>query len=571
MSNNQTIANMSHSSGLESWSKDLNFRKLADSYGTPTYIFNEAMLKKNVGDYVRLIDDVSHILYPVKTNPSIAVLSRLAQWGCGMDCASRDEVDMALFAGVPEERISYNTPAPEFGLIRNLLRSGATVVVDSTDLLKRINNKVPSSHIKGKLVLRLNIDAGSSYLQNFQWESLVHHGSSTSKFGIPAEIIIELLKEIALPITGLHIHVGTMMDNLSSFENMLKLMHMLVDDIHAQTNHRINLINLGGGLGISFLPSQKFPDIETLADQLTPLKRKGISYYVEPGQSLVGNTMGLLMKVVALKEMRNRKWAIVDVGSDQLMKITTVSWHHQILDERNHPLKIEGPDAVGGPLCFAGDTLLPATNLQHVKEGEVLFLQHAGAYLEAIANRFNGRRSVSLVILNEQGHHRLTTPEDPFFSPPLQTYNWSTLSSLWPLSKPLSTDQINALHSKYFNEDVYNDQYKIISFTQTGNLTFAFEVDTQASVNFISVPFAMRIAADAIIIAALKVNGKVIKDVSVWGNKGSFLYKEPIQPGGCIKGSVALSNTAPVVGAKRMIATASMDDYKFTMTSEIVL
>jgi diaminopimelate decarboxylase len=300
------------------------------------------------------------------------------------------------------------------------------------------------------------------------------------------------------------------------------------------------------------------------------LKRGDLDYFAEPGQSLVGNTMGLLMRVVALKRMRGRRWAIVDVGSDQLMKITTVSWHHQVLDQRGTALPTNGPDAVGGPLCFAGDTILPATDLGAVNEGEVMFLQHAGAYLEAIANRFNGRRSVGMVVLDGKGAHPVTRPEDPFFSPPLQTYDWGE----WPGASSaveFTTAEIAALRSNYFQDHAQEDRYTLLSFARTGDNTFTFTAQPEASVDFISVPFAVRIAADALIIAVMRGMGKTLKDVSVWGSKGSYQYREPMTPGRALRGAITLSPLAQLGAAQRMLVTASLDEGRFTMTSEVVV
>ena len=575
----------STSTGLETWSASQDFHALAETFGTPTYLFNPARLRENVSDYIRLVDNPSRILYPVKTNPSFAVLRRLADLGCGMDCASRDEVDAALMAGVPYGRLSYNTPAPEFGLIRNLLRAGSTVVIDSEGLLAKANAKIAAPQALGSVMVRVNADVGGDYLQQFNWEEMVSHGSKTGKFGIPAERLVELLKQVSLPITGLHVHVGTMMDNLATFETVLAFLHRLMDDIQTRTAHRIQAVNLGGGLGIHFVPGQSFPTIAALAARLGALKRSGVSYYVEPGQSLVGDTMGLLTRVVGLKTMRGRRWAILDVGSDQLMKITTVGWYHQILDQRHQPLPFEGPDAIGGPLCFAGDTILPSTRLDGIQEGEVLFLQHAGAYLEAIANRFNGRRSAGLVVLDEAGSHRATKPEDPFFSPPVQTYDWGEARSeaVRPDdvtsgseragdAREFTSVEIAALRSSYFGEHARDDAYEILRFSQLDRRSFAFDVMTRCGVDFVSVPFAMRITADAVIIAVLSAMGKRIKDVSVWGSKGTFQYREPIQSGKRIGGTVTLSPLAAATAGKhKVVAVATLDGERFSMSSEVVV
>lgn len=557
---------------LETWSQRLDLRQLAEQWGTPTYLLYAPQLRERVQAYTSLVGDTARILFPVKTNPSQAVLRRLADLGCGMDCASRDEVELAQLAGVPLERISYNTPAPEFGLIRTLLRAGATVVVDSEELLERINSRLKSEQVQGELFLRLNIDLEGSYRQHFKWEDLVHHGSSTSKFGIAAERVVDLLSDLPLPISGLHVHVGTMMDNLEVFASLLPLLHGLVDAIAERTPHRISKLNLGGGLGIPFLPGQIYPTVEELVASLVPLKRPNLHYFVEPGQSLVGEAVGLLSRLQALKTLRGRRWGILDVGSDQLIKITTVAWYHQILSADHSPLPLKGPDALGGPLCFAGDTILPNTSLDGLDSGDVLLIQHAGAYLEAIANRFNGRRSVGMVVLDGEGSQRATTPEDPFLAPPLQTYDWAETPLPWRSASALSSEEIAALQSSYLRDGALEDRYTFVAFQQVGTCQFIFTVTTAAVVDFVSVPFALRIAADAVIISVLRSFGKQLKDIDVWSPKGAYHYGEPIAPGRELEGRISLSPVARTTdGSMRLMSRTDLDQGRFQLTAEVAI
>jgi diaminopimelate decarboxylase len=206
-----------------------------------------------------------------------------------------------------------------------------------------------------------------------------------------------------------------------------------------------------------------------------------------------------------------------------------------------------------------------------VREGEVLFLQHAGAYLEALANRFNGRRSVGLVVIDGRGCHAAVHPEDPFLSAPLQTYDWSEWPGHGAGGVDLSDAEVSALRSNYFADHAGADRYRLAAFRQTGENTFTFEVMPEAAVGFISVPFAIRIAADAIIIAVLRSLGKAIKDVSVWGTKGSFRYGEPMTPGRSLSGQINLSPVASMGDSRRLLATASLDGGRFSMSSEVVV
>lgn len=64
------------------------------------------------------------------------------------------------------------------------------------------------------------------------------HGDPRSQFGVPSEELVAVLAANAPPVTGLHVHVGTMMDNLAAFTDGLAFLHELADRVAAQTAHR---------------------------------------------------------------------------------------------------------------------------------------------------------------------------------------------------------------------------------------------------------------------------------------------------------------------------------------------
>ena len=87
----------------------------------------------------------------------------------------------------------------------------------------------------------------------------------------------------------------------------------------------------------------------------------------------------LLGSITAIKSTRGTRWAIADIGSDQLAKITLLSWRHAVLGPDGAALPMDGADALGGPLCFSGDTLLPSTDASGLAVGDPILVQRAGA------------------------------------------------------------------------------------------------------------------------------------------------------------------------------------------------
>lgn len=79
-------------------------------------MFSPEQLGVNVPAYVALVGKPEHVFYPVKANPSMAVLRELQNLGCGLDCATPAEVDLGLLCGFNYDRFIYNSAAPDYGL-----------------------------------------------------------------------------------------------------------------------------------------------------------------------------------------------------------------------------------------------------------------------------------------------------------------------------------------------------------------------------------------------------------------------------------------------------------------------
>ena len=394
----------------------MDLRAIASEFGTPLYLHHAKSLEAAFKAYAALVGPAG-VRYPVKANPSPVVLESIARLGGGADCASRPEVQAALAAGIPMQRISYNTPAPSLELAAGLLRRGATVVADNPEMLCELEACLTAGELMGQLFVRVNPGQLPGYIAGGEHQRYTAHGDPRSQFGIPSEDLLPILKSTQLPIRGLHVHVGTMMDNLAAFTECLEFLHALVDSVRASTHHDPRTINLGGGLGLPHDRTQIHPSIEAFAQELRGRLRPELTYELEPGNSLVGDSFALLTRIVAIKHARGRTWGICDVGTDQLVKHTVAGWRHEIVDADHQPLACSGPDSLAGPLCFAGDLLLPATDLNGARAGDPLLVRQTGAYCEAIASRFNGRLGPATVLVeNGRVVGIAQAREDAFFA-----------------------------------------------------------------------------------------------------------------------------------------------------------
>jgi diaminopimelate decarboxylase len=407
---------------MESWSDSVDFRAALRQHGSPLYLFSPDQFRKNFTDYLAFVGEARNIAYPVKANPSLAILRRLANWGAGADCASAEEIELALIAGFPHANIVYNTPAFSLATANAVLDHGGLVVVNSEsilDQLERANLRCDAT----QLLLRWN--PGIVAPGEHKLKSMLSHGARTSQFGIRTEQLIERLSKTPLRIGGIHAHVGSRTRDLQTFADYFDQLHALVDEIGRRTSQCITRIDMGGGLAVDFNPQDQAPAINEFAARLAPGKRDGMIYMVEPGNALVGNCIGLLTQVVQMGKTQAGRYAIADVGSNELIKVTFPALPQQIIDARHQPLPASGPDIVAGPLCFAGDILLPATLLTGIELGDPLFIRHCGSYCYALSNHFNGRYSPPMAIVDAAGNiEHCNIAEPAWLDATRATYQW---------------------------------------------------------------------------------------------------------------------------------------------------
>lgn len=507
---------------MQHWYTSLPLDDIQKQYGHGAWIVSEQQLCANLNRLAAFTGAPERIFYPVKCNPSIPVLQILAAAGAGADCANMNEINHALICGFSPERIIYNGPIQDWRTIHFVLESGGTVVLDDPAVMEELDKDRYWENLPGQMWLRINPCAHVDYEYKDNLQELMAHGSESSKFGVPEEEVIGLLERIKLPITGLHLHVGTQMDNLYSFQTALQSLHRVADSL-ISAGLNIAHLDIGGGLGIAFSVAQKFPSIEEWVDALITLKSSNFSYYAEPGHALVGDAVCLLITVETIKQSRGKRWAVCNIGTDQLAKITLLKWEHPVYCGDGLYLSHEGPDALAGPLCFAGDVLVHHTDVSALRVGQPLLLTKAGAYLFALSNAFNGRAAVPWLVTMRDGSMALSVhKEDMFNRVYLQQTEWQLPAAHEP--EMIDPDRVVQLQSQYMTSLLTREAYVFEQFEKIGPKRYRVRAKVISEVDFISMPLALRVIGDAIIVAILHDAGSAHKDHAVWGKKITMDY-----------------------------------------------
>ncbi|NOT51571.1 MAG: diaminopimelate decarboxylase [Chitinophagaceae bacterium] len=370
--------------------------QVTEEFGTPLYVYHAERIKEQ---YEKLLNafagaDVK-FFYAAKALTNINILKYIKSIGCNIDCSSINEAKLAAKAGFLPSTILYTSNNISFEEVEEAQRMGIHINIDSISNLKKFGQRFGHSYPVG-IRLRPNIMAGGNLK--------ISTGHSASKFGVPLEDIQEVLKvqqQTNLPIRTLHIHTGSEIKDVGVFAKGIEILFEA-----AQHFPELEVIDLGGGFKIPYMPGEEGTDIELLGkkvkdefDEYEKKYGKHFQVWFEPGKFLVSEAGYFITKVNVLKHSGEISFAGVDSGLNHFIRPMFYGAYHEIENISNPNGEKKNYNVVGN-ICetdtFAENRLLP-----EVREGDHLVFRNAGAYGFEMSSHYNSRFKPAEVMIKD--------------------------------------------------------------------------------------------------------------------------------------------------------------------------
>ena len=381
----------------------VNLVDLAASVGTPFYCYSTATLERHYRVFASAFADVPALVcYALKANSNQAVIRTLARLGAGADVVSGGELKRARAAGVPADKIMFSgVGKTDAELALAVDENIFCVNVESDGELDRLSAIATGKARSIGISVRVNPDIDA------KTHAKIATGKSENKFGIPIsrarEVYAHAAKLPGLRVTGVDMHIGSQIIDLTPFEDAFALLSEFVHELRAD-GHAISHVDLGGGLGVPYREDNEPPPNPD--DYAAIVKRAtgglGCKLIFEPGRVLVGNAGILVTRVLELKRGEAKTFVIVDAGMNDLIRPTLYEAHHDL-----RPVREPAADAsrfyadVVGPVCESGDFLALDRDLPALAVGDLLAVMTAGAYGAVQAGTYNTRALVPEVLVRE--------------------------------------------------------------------------------------------------------------------------------------------------------------------------
>ena len=386
------------------FAEDVDLTALAEKVGTPFYVYSAATLRRHIRVMREAFEGIPTLLaYAMKANSNQAVLKVLANEGAGADVVSGGELERAIAAGIPANRIVFSGVGKTVAEMRRALDLGIHCFnLESEPELDRLNEIAGSMGKVAPVSVRVNpdVDAGT--------HAKISTGRKENKFGIPyarAREVYRRIRELpGLEAIGLDMHIGSQITDMRPFDNAFALLAELVRDLRA-AGHDIRHVDVGGGLGIPYRHSEAAPPLPAAYAEIVRrhVDRLGCSLILEPGRLIAGNA-GILVTRVEYVKVEEKTFVIVDAAMNDLIRPTLYEAHHDIQPVVRSNLPAMTADIVG-PVCETGDYLARDRRLEGVREGDLLAVMTAGAYGAVMASTYNSRPLVPEVLVEGDRWH----------------------------------------------------------------------------------------------------------------------------------------------------------------------
>jgi len=374
----------------------IKVQDIAKKYGTPTYCYSYARLKKNINNFQKNFRSFSPLIcFAVKSNTNVNLIREIKKFGLGADVVSKGELMMALKAGVSPKKIVFSgvgktSEEINFAIQKKILLINA----ESESEIREIDRAAKIKKTKVKIGIRLNPNTDAKTL------SQISTGKKENKFGVNEKTFFKLVNFCKssknIDLKCLSVHIGSQILDYKPYEKMLKV----VDRIIHKINHKFEFIDLGGGMGISYKYEDKKLNYSKYSEIIKKFLKKHQSKIIfEPGRSIIGDTGILISKIIYIKKNDSKNFIILDAAMNDLMRPALYGAHHKILPSTKSNKKSNKTYEFVGPICESTDKFNTLKNFQELEEKDLIAICDVGAYGMSLSSNYNVRLKPSEILI----------------------------------------------------------------------------------------------------------------------------------------------------------------------------
>jgi diaminopimelate decarboxylase len=380
---------------------------LVQEYGSPLFVLDEVDFRARAARFVAAFDTPeapADVYYAAKAFLCTTVARWVSEEGLGIDVSTGGELLVALRAGVDPSRILFhgnNKSVPE--LQRALAAGVGLYVVDSLIEVERLAMLAAEAGVVADVLVRVTVGVEA---HTHEYIATAHEDQ---KFGLSlaggaaATAVARVLEQPTLRFRGLHSHIGSQIFDPSGFEVAATRVVGLAADIRRDHGVIVEVLNLGGGMGIAYTEADDPLDPADMATAIRavvgeacarvdlPLPRLAF----EPGRAIVGPSGVTLYEVGTVKPVeldhgQVRTYVAVDGGMSDNIRTALYDADYTVITASRVGDNSSVLSRVVGKHCESGDVVVRDAWLPvDLAPGDLLAVAATGAYCRSMASQYN--------------------------------------------------------------------------------------------------------------------------------------------------------------------------------------
>jgi diaminopimelate decarboxylase len=386
--------------------------ELAERFGTPLYVLDEDCLRENCRRYLTAFTRRAPgclVSYSAKALVNLAVFRVVVEEGLAIDAFSAGELYTALTAEIPPDRILVHGNYKVREELEMAVEAGVhRVVVDCVEEIGRLQQVAAARGVVVDTLLRATPGVTADTHYHIQTGKIDTKFGFSIRGGAALEGARLALAAPNLRLRGIHCHIGSQIVDLEPFVEAAHHMVGFAASLRDELGVTVEDLDIGGGLGVRYLPEQQPPAVEEFAEALVgEIEREcrvlGLPQprlILEPGRSLVAEAGVTLYRVGVVKEVTGvRTFVAVDGGMSDNPRPALYSARYEAIVANKASQPRTQKVTVSGRHCET-DTLIADLTAPEMAAGDLLAVQTTGAYNHSMASNYNRLARPAMVLVS---------------------------------------------------------------------------------------------------------------------------------------------------------------------------
>lgn len=393
---------------------------LADEYGTAAFVLDEADFRHRCQRLAKAFGGSERVHYASKAFLSKTVCTWIAEEGLSLDVASHGELQVALAANFPADRITVHGNNKNRAFLTTAVEAGVElIVVDSLQEISTLSEVATSCGRVQDVLVRVTPGV---HVDTHEFIATSHEdqkfGFSLAS-GAARRAALSCVDATSVTLRGLHCHVGSQVFEAAGFvlaaERLLGLWADLLQELQGEDAAALNMMDLGGGYGIAYMPDHEALDVEAVAADLLDKVAQAAAKVgvpspvvnVEPGRAIAGPSMVTLYTVGTVKDVETsdraiRRYISVDGGMADNIRPALYQAEYDVRVVNRELAGELVPARVVGSHCESGDVLVNDVLVPNdLKPGDLVAIPATGAYCYSMSSRYNMMLRPPVIVVSE--------------------------------------------------------------------------------------------------------------------------------------------------------------------------